>query len=213
MKKKLQLIGRLYLIIFIFWGLYRLIFRLPDDIEEIILKPILWLIPTFYIVFKIEKRDLISLGYSVKNFGSNIAKGLSFSLLFLIAGLSLNYLKYGHFSLQNLPFKEVFLPALLLSFITAISEETVFRGYIMNRLEEILKNSVAANLIASFGFCLVHLPISIFVYRYSLPQIFIFLVLIFLSSLGSGLVFSWTKTIWASILVHVFWTWPVALLM
>lgn len=212
-RQKLRLIGHLYLVIFVFWGLYRLIFRLPDNIEEIILKPLIWLGPTFYIVFKVEKKGLASLGYSAKNFGPSLVKGLAFGALFLLVGLSLNYLENGHLSIQSLPIKEFFLPSLLLSFITAISEETVFRGYIMNRLSGILKSDLAANVISSLGFCLVHLPITIFVYRYNLPQIFIFLSLVFLSSLGSGAVFSWTKTIWASILVHVFWAWPVALLM
>lgn len=211
MRGKLRLIGRLYLIIFVLWGLYRLLFRLPSDIEEIILKPIIWLIPTFYIVFYLEKKGLDSLGYSVKNFGKDVLRGLEFGVMFLIVGLSLNYLQNGSFSLQDFPAREVFLPALLLSFITAISEETVFRGYIMNRLNTILKNMTLANLVTSFGFCLVHLPITIFVYHYNLPQIFIFLLLIFLTSLGSGLAFSRTKTIWASILIHVFWAWPTIL--
>lgn len=212
MRERLRLIGRLYLTIFVLWGLYRLIFRLPEDIEEIVLKPIVWLGPTFYIVFKIEKKGLASLGYSAKHFGRDLLKGLGFGIMFIVVGLSLNYLRFGHFSSQNLPMKEIFLPSLFLSFITAISEETVFRGYIMNRLSEMLKSPGAANFISSIGFSLVHLPISVFVYHYSLPQVFIFLVLIFLSSLGSGIAFSWTKTIWASILVHVFWTWPVVLL-
>lgn len=212
MRERLRLIGRLYLIIFVLWGLYRLIFRLPEDIEEIVLKPILWLGPTFYIVFKIERKGLASLGYSAKHFGSDFLKGLIFGVSFIVVGLSLNYLRFGRLSTQSLPMKEIFLPSLLLAFITAISEETVFRGYIMNRLSEMLKSPGAANFISSVGFSLVHLPISVFVYHYSLPQVFIFLVLIFLSSLGSGIAFSWTKTIWASILVHVFWTWPMVLL-
>lgn len=212
MKGKLRLIGRLYLIVFVFWGLYRLIFRLPENIEEIILKPLVWLVPTFYIVFKIEKRGLASLGYSAKNFGQSVFKGLAFGILFLIVGLSLNYLRYSRLSLQNFPVREVFLPALLLSFITAISEETVFRGYLMSRLNEILKSEAVANFVSSIGFCLIHLPITIFVYHYNLPQVFIYLVLIFLSSLGSGMMFFWTKTIWASIIIHVFWSWPVVFL-
>jgi len=212
MKEKLRSVGRLYVFIFIFWGLYRLIFRLPDNVEEIVLKPLIWLLPTFYIVFKIEKRSFASLGYSIKNFGSDISKGFLFGSLFLLVGLSLNYLRYGQLSLTNLPMAEVFLPALILSFITAISEETVFRGYILNRLSEITKNSGAANLISSIGFSAVHLPIVVFVYHYSLPQVFIYLMLILLTSLGSGLLFSWTKTIWASILIHVFWSWPIIFL-
>lgn len=209
MLKKLRLIGRLYLFIFIVWGLYRLIFRLPENVEEIILKPLIWLVPTFYIVFKIEKRGMDSLGYTSKKFTKAIGRGIAFSTIFFIIGLCLNYLKYGRFSFDNLPAKEVFWPALFLSFITSISEETVFRGYIFNRLNEILKNSWVANLISSVGFCLVHLPIAVFVYKYSLPQGVIFLILIFLSSIGSGAMFSWTGSIWSSILIHVFWTWPV----
>jgi len=212
MKEKLRLIGRLYIFIFVLWGLYRLIFRLPEDIEEIILKPLLWLGPTFYIVFKIEKRKFSSLGYSVKNFLPDVGKGLLFGILFLLFGFSLNYLNYGYFSWQNLPPREFLLPALILSLITAISEETVFRGYLMNRLAEVTKSWGAANLISSVGFALIHLPIVIFVFHYSLPQVFIFLTLVFLSSLGSGLLFSWTRTIWASVLIHVFWVWPVVLL-
>lgn len=212
MRDKLRPISRLYIFIFVFWGLYRLIFRLPEDIEEIILKPLIWLLPTFYIVFRIEKRSFSSLGYSVKNFRSDVTKGFLFGILFILVGISFNFLRYGHFSIQNLPAKEVFLPALILSFITAISEETVFRGYIFNRLSEFIKNNGMANLVSSIGFSLIHLPIVIFVYHYGLPQIFIYLILILLSSLGSGLLFSWTKTIWASILIHVFWSWPVVLL-
>lgn len=211
MKEKLRRIGRLYIFIFVFWGLYRLIFRLPENIEEIVLKPLVWLIPTFYLVFKKEKRDMPSLGYSLKTFKNGIVKGISFGLLFLAIGIGLNWLKSGRFLWGNLPAGEILIPSLLLAFITAISEETVFRGYIFNRLNEIVKNSWVANLISSFGFCLIYLPISIFVYHYSLPQILIFMSLIFLSSLGSGLLFFWTGSIWSSILVHVFWSWPMLL--
>lgn len=212
MKEKLHHIGRLYLFIFALWGLYRLIFRLPENVEEIILKPLIWLIPTFYIVFKIEKKGFSSLGYSLNTLKLGILRGLEFGLLFLVVGLSLNYLRYGQFSLLNLPTKEIFLPSLLLSFITAISEETVFRGYIMSRLRDVLKSWGGSNFVTSIGYTLIHLPIIIFVFHYSLPQIFIFLTLIFLTSLGSGLLYSWTGSIWSSILVHVFWSWPIVFL-
>lgn len=212
MKNTLRRVGRLYLFIFIVWGLYRLIFRLPESVEEIILKPLLWLVPTFYIVFKIEKKGLLSLGYNTKDFGRSFLKGLSFGVLFLVVGLSLNYIRYGGFEFKNLPLGEFFWPAIFLSFVTAITEETVFRGYILNRLWEITKSGGAANILSSVGFSLIHLPITIFIYHYSLPQVFIFTLLVFLSSLGSGLLFVWTKNIWASILIHVFWSWPIIFL-
>jgi len=211
MLKKLRPIGRLFTFIFVVWGLYRLIFRLPENVEEIVLKPLIWLVPTFYLVFKKEKRGMESLGYTNKNLKKSIGKGLIFSLFFLVVGISLNYLKNGFFSFGGIFSKDIFWPTVLLSFITAISEETVFRCYIFNRMAEILKNDWLANLISSVGFCLVYLPISVFVYHYNLPQIFIFLTLTFLFSIGSGVLFSWTGSIWSSILVHVFWAWPAIL--
>lgn len=211
MPKKLEPIGKLFTFIFVAWGLYRLIFRLPENIEEIILKPLFWLGPTFYLVFLREKKGIESLGYTLKNFKKSVLKGIIFSFLFVIVGISLNYLKNGHFNFGLLFSKEIFFPALLLSFITSVSEETVFRGYIFNRLAEILKNSWLANIISSIGFCLIYLPIAVFVYHYNLPQLFIFLMLTFFSSLGSGLMFFWTGSIWASIIIHVFWSWPVIL--
>lgn len=208
MKKKLRLIGRLYLFVFAVWGLYRLIFRLPEEIEEVVLKPIVWLGPTLYIVFGIEKRGLPSLGYSLKTFWSSVSKGLVFGLLFLVGGLSLGFLQG-----KSIRWENFFQPGVLgVCLVTAISEETVFRGYILNRLEEVLgEGAWVANIIASFGFALIHIPVSIFVYHYALPQLFLYLMVIFLASLGSGFIFSWSKGIWGSILVHVLLAWPVML--
>ena len=101
MLKKLRPIGRLFTFIFVVWGLYRLIFRLPENVEEIVLKPLIWLVPTFYLVFKKEKRGMESLGYTNKNLKKSIGKGLIFSLFFLVVGISLNYLKNGFFSFQK----------------------------------------------------------------------------------------------------------------
>jgi len=212
MKEKLRHIGRLYVFIFIFWGLYRLVFRLPQDFEEIILKPLLWLGPTFYLVYVIEKRKFSSLGYDVKNFKNGIIKGLAFGAMFFLVGVFVNYIKDGSSLLDNFPAKEILLPSFFLAFITAVSEETVFRGYIMNRLKEILGKGLPANIISSIGFALIHLPISIFVYHYNVEQLIAYLVLIILTSLGSGLLFDWTGSVWASILIHLFWGWPIAFL-
>lgn len=208
MSKRLRLLGRLYLLVFVFWGLYRLIFRLPEDFEEIILKPLIWLGPTLYVVFLKERKGFSSLGFTAKSFLPGVSKGLLFGAIFFVAGLSQNYIKNNSLSLT---WENNLLSSLALAFVTAISEETLFRGYLQNRLEEMTKNNWLANIITSIGFCLIYLPISIFVYRYSLPQIFIYQILIFATSFSSGIFFSWTKGVWASILIHVFWSWPLLL--
>lgn len=211
MREKLRRIGKLYLIVFIFWGLYRLIFRLPEEVEEIILKPIVWLGPTFYLVFKVEKKGLSSLGYSFKSLRSSLGKGLIFGILFLGMGLILQVLRGRSILWGNLLNYQFLLSTFGLALMTALSEETVFRGYILNRLEEVLGKSLVPNIITSIGFALIHLPVSVFVYHLALPQLFSYLLLVFLSSMGSGLIFSWSGGIWGAILVHVFLVWPMIL--
>jgi hypothetical protein len=49
------------------WGFYRFYFHLPQEIEEVVVKPILWLFPVFYLVKK-EKAKLGSLGLTIKKF-------------------------------------------------------------------------------------------------------------------------------------------------
>ena len=41
----------------IVWGFYRLMFKLPDEIEELIVKPLVWLLPVFFLLGR-EKLDL-----------------------------------------------------------------------------------------------------------------------------------------------------------
>ena len=48
------------------WGLYRFFFQLPEEIEELFIKPIVWLLPVAYLVRK-EKANLESIGITLKN--------------------------------------------------------------------------------------------------------------------------------------------------
>jgi len=55
----------------------------------------------------------------------------------------------------------IFLGFLGVSLVTAFSEELVFRGYIFNRLWQIWDKEWLANIVSSFLFAVVHLPIGI----------------------------------------------------
>ena len=48
------------------WCFYRFLFKFPDEVEELVIKPIIWLLPVFYIVGR-EKTKLDSLGITFKN--------------------------------------------------------------------------------------------------------------------------------------------------
>ncbi len=211
-EKTLKNVIQLYTFIFLIWGFYRFLFRLPEEIEELVLKPIIWLGPVFYLLFK-EKENLSSIGWSGKNFFKGLYLGIGLGIIFAIEGLLTHALKYSGISFIKLAYTSlpVFLVALGVSLGTAISEETVFRGYIFSRLLRVIKDEWLASLISNLGWALIHLPISIFVLHYDVLQISIYLFLTFLFGLGSAFVFARTETIIASILMHVFWGWPLIL--
>ena len=211
-KIELKRVTLLYVFILLIWGFYRYLFRFPEEIEELVLKPIFWLGPVMFLLWR-EKKSLDSIGWSTKNLFKSLYLGVGLGMVFALEGLLIHWLKYQSFSFINLQYQSlsVLLVAMGVSLVTAITEESAFRGYIFNRLWYIFKSEWAANLISSFGWALVHLPITYFVLHYSFEQMITYLVLIFIFGVASALVFARTKTITASILLHVLWAWPIIL--
>ena len=126
--------------------------------------------------------------------------------------LVINFIKYGgQFNLGanvgNLPL----LPALGLSFATAISEELAFRGYVFTRVWKFMKNELYANLFTSIFWAIIHVPITIFVWKLNLSAALIYLFLTTLFGVGSAFVFARSKNIVSPILLHVLWQWPIIL--
>ncbi|MGB9706662.1 MAG: lysostaphin resistance A-like protein [Microgenomates group bacterium] len=203
----------LFSFIFVVWAVYRYFPEiLPSWAEELILKPAVWLIPTFWVVKKIERQPLSSLGYTTKNLFPSLYWGSGLGMVFALEGLLTNILKYRGLRLETIQYNTGdFFGALFLSFATAASEETVFRGYIFNRLWKILKTEWGANVISAFLFMLIHLPISVFVLSYTPQVMLVYLFLVFVYGVGSAFVFARSKNIVSAILLHVFWSWPIIL--
>jgi len=145
----------------------------------------------------------------------NLFPAIYFSLglgaVFAIEAVFLNFVKYGSFNFGAYIGPGALLPALGISLATAVSEEVSFRGYIFNRLWWVLKNEWLANLITSFGWALVHIPVAIFVWKLDFSAAMVYLFLTTLFGIGSAFVFSRTKNIVSSILLHVLWSWPIIL--
>ena len=103
------------------------------------------------------------------------------------------------------------MTSLGLSFITALSEETAFRGYIFSRLLISLKSELIANIIQTLLWTAIHVPIAFFVWGYTLPQGIVYLFLTAIFGMGSAFIFGRTKNIAGPILLHVLWEWPIIL--
>lgn len=201
----------LYSFIFLVWGFYRFLFKLPDEIEETILKPIIWLTPTLFLLNK-EGGGLSSLGWTGKNLFKSLYISIGLGVLFASLGVVANSIKYGGINFVALSGGTATLFAGLgLSSVTAISEETTFRGFIFARLWKIFKNEWAANVITTAGWVIVHIPVVFFVLKLDPTQVLIFLFLTSVFGFGSAFLFARTGNIISSILLHVFWEWPIIL--
>ena len=192
------------------WAFYRFLFQLPDNVEELVVKPIIWLIPVFWFTNK-EGFKLSSLGFTFKNLFSSLYLSIGLGTIFLAEGLLANFLKYEHFNFGANIGSTSLMASLGLSFATAISEETAFRGYIFGRLLTTLKSETVANTIQTLLWTAIHIPIAFFVWGYTLPQGIIYLAVTALFGFGSAFIFARTKNIGGSILLHVLWEWPIIL--
>jgi len=192
----------------IFWGFYRLLFKLPEEVEEVVIKPIMWLLPMFYLLRK-EKADLSSIGLTTKNFFPSIYFSVTLGFVFAVEGFLINIVKYKGINFSANLASNSLTSALLISFITALSEELTFRGYIFGRIWHILKNELWANIITSFLWALVHIPIALFWWQLSLAGVLSFIFLTTIFGMASALIYARTKNIVSSILLHVFWEWPI----
>jgi membrane protease YdiL (CAAX protease family) len=194
----------------IVWGFYRFLFKLPEEIEELIIKPLVWLVPVYFLV-KREKRGASSVGITTKNLFPAIYISLILGILFAIEGVFINFIKYKGVDFSaNLASNSLFI-SLGISFATALSEEIAFRGYLFNRIWEAIGNEWKANLLTSVVWTLIHLPIAIFWWELNLAGVLGYLVLTLIFGIGSAFVFAKTKNVASSILLHVLWEWPIVL--
>jgi uncharacterized protein len=195
----------LFLIILISWGLYRYFFHYPEWIDEFVAKPLIYLIPTL-ILLASEKKSFSSLGFSRKNFSRNVIIGLLAGLFLVGESLITKRLKYGFltFNPDNLSLYLLF-GNYFISLATGFTEEVVFRGYIQTRLTIVFNSAYFAIVLSSILFTVVHLPLIIFVLKYSLFETLTYCFLIFILGILNGILFNQTKSLTTPIITHSIW--------
>ncbi len=210
--KRLITLFPIYFFITLIWALYRFYFKFPEWVDEIIFKPLILLTPVFlYVKFK-ENRRFSSVGLTKINLKKALIFGLSFGLLFaLSAFLALSLKNKGLILNPNKLTIFALLGYFFINLSTAISEESVFRGFILGRLVEIFKKERLANYLTSSLFTIFHLPFAIFVLKYQRNNLLIYLLSIFVLGFGSGFIYLKTRNIAAPIISHALWNFLVML--
>jgi membrane protease YdiL (CAAX protease family) len=192
------------------WGFYRFLFKQPEEIEELLIKPVLWLIPVFYLIKK-EKTGISSLGITGKNLFQSIYFALSLAVVFTLEGVFINFLKYGEFNFSANLGQRALFTSLGLSLVTAVTEEITFRGYIFNRVWNVLGREWFSNILVSIIWGIIHIPIAIFWWDLTLSGTIGYILLTITFGIGSAFVFARTKNVISSILLHTMWVWPIIL--
>jgi uncharacterized protein len=206
-KKAFTVFGFLLIV----WGFYRLMFRLPEQVEELIIKPIIWL-GVVALMLRDEKRGWESVGWVGKNLFKNIYLGLGLGMVFAIEGVVANLVKYGHINFASVDIGQLsFFSAFAISLATSFSEETAFRGYIQQRLTEASKSRWFAIALSTLMFVAIHLPIWIFGYKYTVSEMVLQSLILGIFSIGNGALYAMTGSIVGPVITHAMWGWTVVL--
>lgn len=188
--------------IVIFWSLYRANIFVPLWINELIAKPIIFLLPIIIFLNSRKKNFFKEVGFLPKKIQSEVL--FSLCLFFVTIGFAwfvsastrgisfFNFNRYDSFGL---------LIILGLSLATAISEEIVARGFIFNQLFKLSGNFLNSLFVSSCLFFILYLP-GILTTKVLGEALLVNLFLNFLMSFILGIFFYLRGNIWSSILFH-----------
>lgn len=203
----------LWAYIAIAWALYRYFFKFSEAIDELVFKPLIFVLPVILYVLKKEKRPLSSLGFVSNNLFRNILIGIGFGIVFILEGIFANTTKYGSLQMRPLDVVSQYgLPIMiLLTFATALTEEIMNRGFLFNRMYEQSKNLMKTTFVTALLFMVLHIPVLVTSLHLQGTALVLFFATDFILALANNMLFAFTGSLVAPILVHIFWNMTVLL--
>ncbi|MCL4338085.1 CPBP family intramembrane metalloprotease [Patescibacteria group bacterium] len=205
-----------WFIVLLVWSFYRANFFLPEWLDELIIKPIIFVLPVVIVVLKREKKNLATLGMPQNGslFVRDLYIGVVIGVLFAFEGLLANYVKYGHFSfgpILALKASGGVIPFFFINLATAVWEEILGRGYIFQRLLSASSNQWGAALTSSFLFLLLHIPIMFTMLHLTGYSLLVYPVSIMILGITNCYILKWRGNLTLPVLIHAFWNMTVAL--
>ena len=180
----------LWAIILIIWAIYRAKFRLPEWFDEFIAKPLVFIIPVYYYIKKIEKKPFFpTIDLKVRFAAADFIIAFIIGGIFSFSAILANIFKFKKLiffqhaiSIENV----LFMTALALA--TAISEEILSRGFVLKRLYEESKNIYTSSFFASILFFFLHVPILFTNFKLTGDLLLLFLATDLMLSLVNSLI-------------------------
>lgn len=187
MSKSQQRLGFYFIYILLVWGSFRYFVRLPEVIEELWFKPVIWLMPLVWWQFSLHKKIELFLGGVFPTLLWGIAGGLIYFVilrLILPGGLVVDLNKTG------------------IALVTAVVEELTFAGFILSLLMTEIKKEIPALSLTGLGFALIHLPVNLFVFRLSAAPLVGAFLLAFFVALINGFLRLRSKNVLSAVIAH-----------
>jgi len=213
MKRQVFLV---WFVIFIVWAFYRAYFVLPETIDELIIKPLIFFLPVLFVVWIWENKPIrnLGLGFKARSFMVDLYIGVVLGILLAVEGLLANYFKYGRFSFG--PIDALYSAGgigafLLVNLATSISEEVFARGYLYNRLFRVSREQLASAVVSSALFTLIHLPIMFTRLHLTGNALIFYPLSILTMGIVNSYIFSLRGTLVLPILIHTFWNMTISL--
>lgn len=210
---ELERIYTIWGMVVIIWSLYRAYMKWPETVDELVVKPLVFVLPVFiYVLFK-EKRLLSTIGLTLGKFYRDLYIGIGFGMLFALEGLVANMAKHGKFSFAPLiPVSGPdLLTALVLAIATGFTEELLIRGFFYTRLKEQYASEIKAMIVSSAMYFVLLVPAVFLLSKLSGNTLMIFVFTNLIISFANTMIFNETKTLTVPILVHAFWNMAVTL--
>ena len=178
-----------YVFILVFWSLFRYLLRLPEVIDELWFKPVIWLVPLFWWqVSDVRKRVILFKGKPAKA----AVWGLMVGLFYYAVVKMVTKTSWLDFSWSQIG----------ISFATAVIEEVTFAGIILPRLLAETKKINISLAVVAVMFALTRLPINLFVFHLSLTAVIGAFGLAFFVGLVNGFVRLRSDSTFAAIIAH-----------
>jgi membrane protease YdiL (CAAX protease family) len=209
----LECVFQIWAWILLIWSLYRYFLKMPEWADELVFKPLVFVVPVIWYVFNKEKRGWNSLGLTTKNIFNNIYIGIGFGFLFAFEGIVSNWIKNGSIVINPIQAIRQYgmYSLIVISLVTAICEEILSRGFLFNRIREISKNTLYAAVVSSLLFVILHIPILVTSLKFQGPVLVVYFLTNILLGIINSLLFANNGSLVAPILVHLFWNMTVAL--
>lgn len=195
-------------IVLIIWALYRTYFKtsLPLWVDEIIIKPTIFLVPIYYYISKYEKGNFLEkIDLKNCNIKKGIVTGLIFGGIFFLIGFIVQYFKQGQVNfLKTIPITQIVYISII-AFASSVSEEILSRGFVLKRLFAQSKSYIHSIFFSSFLFFFLHIPILFSnpnLYGIQLIQVMISDILL---SFAVSYIYLENKNLISPILVHAFY--------